>query len=163
RDRFGAERRRQDQAHQYARAQGATRRDGALRVWAVIAAVGAGFKPAPAKDDKEVHVMTRNNRSIRNALLAASILATAPAPAGEAGRILWRMDPRQERFPLSNRGAALWSNYVISTANYPARVIATDKDTGKVVWETNVADQPDVQLTAAPLVVKDRIIQGAAG
>jgi alcohol dehydrogenase (cytochrome c) len=83
--------------------------------------------------------------------------------SGEAGRILWRMDPKQERFPLSNRGAALWGNYVISTANYPARVIATDKDTGKVVWETNVADQPDVQLTAAPLVVKDKIIQGAAG
>ena len=83
--------------------------------------------------------------------------------SGEAGRILWRLDPKQERFPLSNRGAALWGNYVISTANYPARVIATDKDAGKVVWETNVADQPDVQLTAAPLVVKDKIIQGAAG
>jgi alcohol dehydrogenase (cytochrome c) len=83
--------------------------------------------------------------------------------SGEAGRIVWRMDPKQERFPLSNRGAALWGNLVISTANYPARVIATDKDTGKMVWETNLADQPDVQLTAAPLVVKDKIITGAAG
>jgi len=29
-----------------------------------------------------------------------------------------------------------------------------------MVWETNLADQPDVQLTAAPLVVKDKIING---
>src|SRR5712691_9849665 len=85
------------------------------------------------------------------------------ARSGDAGRIVWRMDPKQEKFPLSNRGAALWGNYVISTANYPARVIATDKDSGKMVWETNLTDQPDVQLTAAPLVVKDKIIMGAAG
>jgi alcohol dehydrogenase (cytochrome c) len=50
--------------------------------------------------------------------------------SGEAGRIVWRMVPKQEKFPLSNRGAALWGNFVISTANYPARVIATDKETG---------------------------------
>src|SRR6266404_3617156 len=83
--------------------------------------------------------------------------------SGDAGRIVWRMDPKQERFPLSNRGAALWGNFVISTANYPARVIATDKDTGQMVWETNLADQADVQRTSAPLVVKDKIIMGAAG
>jgi hypothetical protein len=41
---------------------------------------------------------------------------------------------RTEKLPLSNRGAALLGNLVISTANYPARVIATDKDNGKV-WE----------------------------
>jgi alcohol dehydrogenase (cytochrome c) len=83
--------------------------------------------------------------------------------SGEMGRIVWRMDPGQEKLPLSNRGAALWGNLVLSTANYPARVIATDKDTGKVVWETNLHDQPDVQLTAAPLAVKDKVIVGAAG
>ena len=47
-------------------------------------------------------------------------------------------------------------------ASYPPRVIATNKETGKVVWETNMADgQADVQLTAAPLAVKDKIIVGA--
>ena len=60
--------------------------------------------------------------------------------SGETGRILWRMDPGQEKVPLANRGAALWGNFVISVANYPARIIATDKETGKVAWETNVAD-----------------------
>jgi alcohol dehydrogenase (cytochrome c) len=83
--------------------------------------------------------------------------------SGEMGRIVWRMDPGQEKLPLSNRGAALWGNLVLSTANYPARIIATNKDNGKVVWETNLHDQPDVQLTAAPLAVKDKILIGAAG
>ena len=84
--------------------------------------------------------------------------------SGDMGRILWRMDPGQEKVPLSNRGAALWGNLVISNANYPPRIIATDKNTGKVVWETNLSDgQPDLQLTAAPLALKDKIMVGAAG
>jgi alcohol dehydrogenase (cytochrome c) len=84
--------------------------------------------------------------------------------SGDTGRIVWRMDPGQEKTPLSNRGVALWGNYVISVANYPARVIATDKQTGKPVWETSLADgQADLQLTAAPLPVKDKIVIGAAG
>jgi alcohol dehydrogenase (cytochrome c) len=84
--------------------------------------------------------------------------------SGDMGRIVWRMDPKQEKVPLANRGVALWGNLVISVASYPARVIATDKENGKVVWETNLGDgQPDVQLTAAPLAVKDKIVIGAAG
>jgi alcohol dehydrogenase (cytochrome c) len=84
--------------------------------------------------------------------------------SGDMGRIVWRMDPGQEKLPLSNRGAALWGNLVISSANYPPRIIATNKDNGKVVWEANLSDgQTDLQLTAAPLAVKDKIIVGAAG
>ena len=84
--------------------------------------------------------------------------------SGEAGRIVWRMDPGQEKVPLANRGAALWGNFVVTVANYPPRIIATDKETGKVAWETSLADgQADLQLTAAPLAVKDKIILGAAG
>jgi alcohol dehydrogenase (cytochrome c) len=84
--------------------------------------------------------------------------------SGDIGRIVWRMDPGQENLPLANRGAALWGNVVVTVANYPARVIATNKETGKVAWETNLADgQPDLQLTAAPLAVKDKIIVGASG
>ena len=92
------------------------------------------------------------------------VLYKIDARSGETGRILWRMDPGQEKAPLSNRGAALWGNLVVSVASYPARVIATDKETGKVAWETNMGDgQPDLQLTAAPLAVKDKIVIGAAG
>jgi alcohol dehydrogenase (cytochrome c) len=84
--------------------------------------------------------------------------------SGDVGRIVWRMDPGQEKTPLANRGVALWGNLVISVANYPARVIATNKETGKPAWEANLGDgQADLQLTAAPLPVKDKIIIGAAG
>jgi len=84
--------------------------------------------------------------------------------SGDVGRIVWRMDPGQEKVPLANRGAALWGDLVIAIANYPARVIATNKETGKVAWETNLADgQVDLQLTAAPMAIKDKIVVGAAG
>jgi hypothetical protein len=42
-------------------------------------------------------------------------------------------------------------------------MIATDKETGKVKWERAFADgQADLQLTAAPLAVKDKIILAVA-
>src|SRR5713101_2155684 len=92
------------------------------------------------------------------------VLYKIDARSGDLGRIVWRMDPGQEKVPLANRGAALWGNFVITVANYPARAIATNKETGKVAWEANLADgQADLQLTAAPLAVKDKIIIGAAG
>jgi alcohol dehydrogenase (cytochrome c) len=84
--------------------------------------------------------------------------------SGDVGRIVWRMDPGQQKVPLANRGAALWGNLVVTVANYPARMIATDKETGKVAWESNLSDgQVDLQLTAAPLAIKDKIMLGAAG
>ena len=35
------------------------------------------------------------------------------ARSGDVGRIMWRMDPKQEKAPDANRGAALWGNFVI--------------------------------------------------
>jgi alcohol dehydrogenase (cytochrome c) len=82
--------------------------------------------------------------------------------SGDLGRIVWRMDPKQER-QQRNRGAALWGNLVITGAGIaPPRIIATDKETGKVVWETSFPDTPDVTFTSAPLAIKDKIIVGAA-
>jgi alcohol dehydrogenase (cytochrome c) len=84
--------------------------------------------------------------------------------SGDAGRIVWRMDPGQEKMPDANRGAAMWGKFVITMANYPARVIATDKETGKIAWEANVGDgQANLEFTAAPLAVKDKIVVGASG
>jgi alcohol dehydrogenase (cytochrome c) len=83
---------------------------------------------------------------------AMGVLYKIDATAGDAGRIVWAMDPKQER-PGTNRGAALWGNLVLSPANYPPRIVATDKDSGKVVWETNLTDgQPEVRLTAASAI-----------
>jgi alcohol dehydrogenase (cytochrome c) len=60
-------------------------------------------------------------------------------------------------------GATLWGNFIITAASGPPRIVATDKETGKVVWESSFADTPEVVLTSAPLAIKDKIIVGAAG
>jgi alcohol dehydrogenase (cytochrome c) len=93
---------------------------------------------------------------------SSGVLYKIDVTSGQVGRIVWRMDPKQER-QLRNRGAALWGNLVITGAGIsPARIIATDKNSGKVVWETSFPDTPDVTFTSAPLAIKDKIIIGAA-
>ena len=82
--------------------------------------------------------------------------------SGMQGRIAWKMDPGQERLDR-NRGVALWGNLVVSVTSYDGRVIATDKETGRIVWDKNLRDQEDLELTAAPLALKDSIIIGASG
>src|SRR5215510_8423852 len=85
------------------------------------------------------------------------VLYKIDGTSGDVGRIVWRMDPKQSKHDGANRGAAFWGNLVITVANHPPRVIATDKTTGKVVWETNASDgQPDLLLTGAPLAIKDK-------
>ena len=92
------------------------------------------------------------------------VLYKIDARSGKAGRIVWRMDPGQEKIDSANRGAALWGGFVITTANHPPRMIATNKETGKVAWESNLSDgQPELRFSAAPLAVKDKIILGASG
>jgi alcohol dehydrogenase (cytochrome c) len=93
-----------------------------------------------------------------------NVLYKIDVRSGEAGRIVWRMDPKQDR-QMRSRGAALWGNLVITGAggfgNAP-RIIGTDKESGKVIWESSFQDTPDVTFTAAPLAIKDKIIVGAA-
>ena len=81
---------------------------------------------------------------------------------GTSGKIVWKMNPGQEK-PDRNRGVALWGNLVISVVGYDGRVVATDKETGQVVWDKKIGDQPDLELTAAPLALKDEILIGASG
>jgi len=54
--------------------------------------------------------------------------------SGTHGRTLWKMDPGMEKYGRI-RGVALWGNLVISTTGKDGRVIATDKETGKIVWD----------------------------
>src|SRR5215471_3848672 len=82
--------------------------------------------------------------------------------SGARGDIVWKMDPGQEKIER-NRGVALWGNLVISVTGRDGRVIATDKETGKIVWDRNLRDQPDMTLNAAPLALKDEILVGASG
>src|SRR5260370_27278753 len=66
---------------------------------------------------------------------------------------------------MRSRGAAVGGTLVITGAggfgNSP-RIIATDKESGKVVWETSFSDTPDVTFTAAPHAIKNKLIVGAA-
>ncbi len=90
------------------------------------------------------------------------VLYKIDATSGDVGRIVWRMDPKQER-QLRNRGAALWGNLVITGAGIsPPRIVATNKETGKVVWETSFPDTPEVTFTSAALPIKDKLIVGGA-
>jgi alcohol dehydrogenase (cytochrome c) len=66
--------------------------------------------------------------------------------SGTQGRILWKMDPGQQK-PDRNRGVALWGNLVISVTGLDGRVIGTDKETGKIVWDTNLLDQEGMEIT----------------
>ena len=81
---------------------------------------------------------------------------------GKRGNIVWKMDPGQEKIDR-NRGVALWGNLVISVTAKDGRVIATDRETGKIVWDKNLHDQPDMSINAAPLALKDEILIGASG
>jgi alcohol dehydrogenase (cytochrome c) len=82
--------------------------------------------------------------------------------SGSAGTIVWKMDPKEANQDR-NRGVALWGNLVISVTGYDGRVIATNKETGEIVWDKNLTDQADLELTAAPLALKDEILIGGSG
>ena len=62
-----------------------------------------------------------------------------------------------------NRGVALWGELVyIGTMD--SRLVALDKETGKVEWEVEVIDwEQGYSITGAPLVVKDMVLTGVAG
>src|SRR4051812_45146200 len=90
---------------------------------------------------------------------------------GGQGKMVWRMDPKTDHdwagavacCGVDNRGVALSGNLVISHS-LDGRLIATDKDTGQIAWQRQVAD-PDKSevITGAPLVVKNLAITGVAG
>src|SRR6266700_792935 len=82
--------------------------------------------------------------------------------SGTAGKIVWKMDPKLDKQDR-NRGVALLGNLVISVTGYAGHVIATDAETGKVVWDKNLLDQQDLELTGAPLALKDSILIGGSG
>ena len=90
---------------------------------------------------------------------------------GGQAKLLWKMDPKTDHdwagavacCGVDNRGVALAGNLVMSHS-LDGRLIATNKDTGQVAWQRQVAD-PDKSevITGAPLVVKNLVITGVAG
>jgi alcohol dehydrogenase (cytochrome c) len=62
-----------------------------------------------------------------------------------------------------NRGAAIRGDKIYF-GTLDARLVALNKDTGKVVWNKKVADyQAGFSMTAAPLIVDGKIITGNSG
>ena len=90
---------------------------------------------------------------------------------GGRGKLVWKMDPKTDHdwagavacCGVDNRGVALWGDQVVSHT-LDGRMIATNKETGEVAWQRQVADPEKGEVvTAAPLVVKDLAITGVAG
>jgi alcohol dehydrogenase (cytochrome c) len=82
-------------------------------------------------------------------------------------RITWIMDPgvnKADMFVTSNRGVALYKNFVISVTN-DCKVNWTKADTGEMVKSVQFDDMKESHcaLTAAPLVIGDKLIVGGSG
>ena len=62
-----------------------------------------------------------------------------------------------------NRGVAL-AGELVFVGTMDSRLVALNKDTGEVVWDTPVIDwRQGYSITGAPLVVKDMVLTGVAG
>jgi len=62
-----------------------------------------------------------------------------------------------------NRGAALYDNLVIF-GTLDAKLVALDRDTGKVVWKKDIEDyKAGYSFSAAPMIVKGKVITGVSG
>jgi alcohol dehydrogenase (cytochrome c) len=127
---------------------------GRLRpVWGFITGSDRPHESSPVVNNGVMFVTTANSQVV--ALDAAT------------GDELWRY--RRERPAGSsvphevNRGVALWGNNVLLLAG-EAVLVALDARTGRMVWETTVADNSaGYYTTLAPLVADDKVILGASG
>ena len=84
---------------------------------------------------------------------------------GGQAKVVWSMDPKTDHdwagavacCGVDNRGVALAGNLVLSHS-LDGRLIATDKDTGKILWQRQVANPDKGEVaTVAPLVVKNLV------
>jgi alcohol dehydrogenase (cytochrome c) len=90
------------------------------------------------------------------------------AADARTGKKLWQYDARlpdgiMPCCDVINRGVALYGDLVIF-GTLDAKLVALNKDTGKVVWKKTVADyKAGYSISAAPLVAKGKLITGVAG
>jgi len=107
-------------------------------------------------------------------LVVDGILYTAGQPGdvyaldARTGSQIWKFTRKQKvvnpyESNRYNRGVAMLGNRLF-TGSLDAALISIDARTGRQLWETQVADTREgYSITAAPLVVKDKIIVGVAG
>ena len=85
----------------------------------------------------------------------------------KTGQVLWERPPIRGKFRLCcgavNRGVAL-SDKLVIIAQVDGVLVALDRQTGKVVWATTVADNAaGYSMTMAPLIYRNTVIVGVAG
>jgi alcohol dehydrogenase (cytochrome c) len=122
-------------------------------VWSFSTGVDSGHEAPPIVNNGVMFVSTPHNQVI--ALDAAS------------GDLLWRYKRKiPEGFSAlhnTNRGVALYGDKVYFAA-LDAVLVALDAKTGKIAWESTVEDwKTGYYMTAAPLVVKGKVLVGVAG
>lgn len=86
------------------------------------------------------------------------------------GKILWKYEPRQDATVIPvmccdtvNRGVAYGDGKIILN-QADATVVALDAKTGKELWHAKNGDPKKGEtMTAAPLVVKDKVLVGISG
>ena len=99
--------------------------------------------------------------------LAWNVMFAADA---RTGKMKWRWDPGIKRDKIQrlccgavNRGVALYNGKVYQ-GMLDGRVVALDKNTGKLVWSVqDTVPDGDVTLTSALRVVKGKVIVGSSG
>ena len=90
------------------------------------------------------------------------VLYKIDGTSGDTGRVVWRMDPKQQK-QSRNRGATMWGNLLVTAAAHPRAHNRNRQGEWQVAWESSFADTPEVELSSAPLAINDKIIVGAAG
>jgi PQQ-dependent dehydrogenase (methanol/ethanol family) len=87
------------------------------------------------------------------------------------GKLLWEYDPKVDRAwaknlccDVVNRGVALWGDKTY-VATLDGRLIALDRDTGKVAWEveTRINTTDAYSITGAPRIINGNVIIGNGG
>ncbi len=122
--------------------------------WAFPTGTTGQFEVSPVIHDGVMFVTTSYNRLF--------------ALDAKDGTLLWRYDHEQPKNlrlccgPV-NRGVAIAGDKVLM-GTLDARLIAFDRKTGNILWNTEVAPYTDgFSLTSAPLIVGDLAITGIAG
>lgn len=122
--------------------------------WLLPTGTSGQFGVSPLVYDGVMYVTTSYNR-----------LYAVDAASGE---LLWRYDhPQPPDLRLccgpANRGAALGGELVLM-ATLDAQLLAFERRTGKLVWQTRIDDyRKGYSATGAPLVVGSRVIIGVGG
>ncbi len=86
----------------------------------------------------------------------------------KTGKELWQYDARLPEGILPccdvvNRGAAIFGDLVYF-GTLDAKLVALDRKTGKVVWKADLGDHTaGYSFTAAPMIVKGKVITGVSG